>query len=48
VELAASTIDGTKLWRTFVEPPWSYAMVGDDVHLDVMGERSRFHKRTGP
>jgi len=48
LELAAWTTDGTKLWRTFVEPPWSYAMVGDDVHLDVMGERTRFPKRTGP
>jgi len=48
LELAAWTTDGTKLWRTFVEPPWSYAMVDDDVHLDVMGERTRFHKRTGP
>src|SRR5262245_27941237 len=48
LELAAWTVDGEKLWRTFVEPPWSYAMIGDDVHLDVMGERSRFHKRTGP
>jgi hypothetical protein len=48
LELAAWTTSGEKLWRTFVEPPWSYEMVGDAVHLDVMGARSTFHKRTGP
>ena len=48
LELAAWTTTGEKLWRTFVEPPWSYEMVGDEVHLDVMGERSSFSKRTGP
>jgi hypothetical protein len=48
LELAAWTTNGEKLWRTFVEPPWSYAMIGDEVHLDVMGARSTFDKRTGP
>jgi hypothetical protein len=48
LELAAWTASGEKLWRTFVEPPWSYELVGDDVHLDVMGSRTTFSKHTGP
>jgi hypothetical protein len=48
LELAAWTTTGEKLWRTFVEPPWSYELAGDEVHLDVMGARTSFPKRTGP
>jgi hypothetical protein len=48
LELAAWTTSGEKLWTTFVEPPWSYDVVGHDVHLDVMGTRSAFNKHTGP
>jgi hypothetical protein len=48
LELAAWTTAGVKLWSTFVEPPWSYAVVGPDVHLDVMGTAHAFPARTGP
>lgn len=48
LELAAWTTNGTKLWSTFVEPPWSYQLAGDEVHLDVMGTHSAFNKHTGP
>ncbi len=51
LELAAWTLDGTKLSSSFVEPPWSYEMDGEMVHLDVMGEKCSFsieHGRPGP
>lgn len=48
VGLAAWTTDGLKLWSTFVEPPWDYTVVGDTVHLNVMGKRSDFPLLSGP
>ena len=48
LELAAWNIDGTKLWSTFVEPPWSYEVADDVVHLDVMGVMSDFSLKCGP
>lgn len=48
LELAAWTIEGKKLWTMFVEPPWSYNIVGDEVHLDVMGRESGFPIANGP
>lgn len=48
LELAAWTADGEKLWSTFVEPPWEYAVDGDAVVLDVMGAKTRFSLRRGP
>jgi hypothetical protein len=48
LELAAWNLHGEKLWTTFVEPPWDYAVHTDDVHLDVMGLKSVFPLRTGP
>jgi hypothetical protein len=48
LEFAAWDINGQKLWSTFVEPPWSYEIHGDQVALDVMGKRSRFAIATGP
>jgi hypothetical protein len=47
LELAAFNLDGTKRWTTFVEPPWSYEVRDGIVHLDVMGNLSRFPLRDG-
>ncbi|TDD16430.1 hypothetical protein E1218_29840 [Kribbella turkmenica] len=48
LELAAWSTNGAKLWTTYVEPPWTYRLVGEDIHLDVMGKHSAFNKHTGP
>ena len=48
VELAAWTVEGQKLWSTFVEPPWSYTVSDEEVTVDVMGKISRFSLRNGP
>ena len=48
VEFAAWDINGRKLWSTFVEPPWSYEIRGDQVELDVMGRKSTFVLAIGP
>ena len=48
LELAAWSANGDKLWSTRVEPPWTYAVDGGTVSLDVMGEPSSFPVRTGP
>lgn len=48
LELAAWTIQGEKLWSTFVEPPWDHEVRDDVVYLDVMGNHSSFPPRTGP
>lgn len=46
--LAAWDVEGLKLWERFVEPPWSYAVDGEQLLLEVMGEESSFPLRTGP
>lgn len=38
LEFAVWSERGEKLWACFVEPPWSYAVDGDVVCLDIMGE----------
>jgi hypothetical protein len=48
LELAAWDTTGQKIWSTFVEPPWSYRVTADIVHLDVMGKTSSFPIETGP
>lgn len=48
LELAAWDVRARKLWTTFVEPPWSYTVHKETVHLDVMGKLSSFHLATGP
>jgi hypothetical protein len=48
LELAAWDTHGKKLWTTFVEPPWTYRVDGDQVHLDVMGSKSSFSISSGP
>jgi hypothetical protein len=48
LELAAWTLEGKKLWSTFVEPPWFYEVRGARVYLDVMGRKSVFDLGNGP
>jgi hypothetical protein len=48
LELAAWDLRAAKLWSTFVEPPWSYAVAGDRVRLDVMGRVTDFPLTGGP
>ena len=48
LELAVWNIHGEKLWSTFVEPPWSYTIERDTIHLDVMGKQSSFSLPFGP
>ena len=48
LELAAWTIQGEKLWTTFVEPPWGYTVQSDQIVLDVMGIQTEFDHREGP
>ena len=48
LELAAWDLEGSKLWSTFVEPPWDYDVRGTQLELDVMGKKSRFTAKTGP
>ncbi|GAA0580321.1 hypothetical protein GCM10010172_76640 [Paractinoplanes ferrugineus] len=48
LELAAWTVDGEKLWTTFVEPPWSYDIDAGRVRVDVMGSVRSFDLRRGP
>lgn len=45
---AAWDVSGTKLWETFVEPPWVYRVDRGEVELDVMGSVRRFDLRRGP
>lgn len=48
LEFAAWSTTGTKLWTTFVEPPWHYTIREDMIELDVMGTISTFPIATGP
>jgi hypothetical protein len=48
LELAAWDIGGSKLWTTFVEPPWDYTVRDDVICVDVMGRSSAFPLRSGP
>jgi len=48
LELAAWNLEGTKLWTTFVEPPWSYEVTDDVLQLDIMGVKSEFSPHRGP
>ena len=48
LELAAWDIRAQKHWATSVEPPWSYTIENDSVHLEVMGNKSRFPIEQGP
>jgi hypothetical protein len=48
LELAAWDIRGRKLWSTYVEPPWTYAVEGKLLQLDVMGKLTSFPIATGP
>jgi hypothetical protein len=48
LELEAWTRSVGKLWTTFVEPPWSYLVAGEQVQLDVMGKNTEFPVTSGP
>jgi len=48
LEFAAWTRGGEKLWTAFVEPPWSYRVIGERVQLDVMGKKTEFPVSAGP
>jgi hypothetical protein len=48
LEFAAWARTGEKLWTMFVEPPWSYQVVGERVRLDVMGKKTEFPVSSGP
>lgn len=48
IEMAAWTVDGVKVWTTFVEPPWSYDVTDGTVRLDVMGTITSFALENGP
>jgi hypothetical protein len=48
LEFAAWDARAQKLWTTFVEPPWTYNVMGRLVELDVMGTKSTFPIMTGP
>jgi len=48
LELAAWSTKGEKLWTTFVEPPWDYAIRGELLALNVMGKMREFPLQTGP
>jgi hypothetical protein len=39
LEFAVWSTSGVKLWTTFVEPPWEASFNGDNVTLDVMGNK---------
>ncbi|MFC6565509.1 hypothetical protein [Actinoplanes utahensis] len=46
--IAAWRTDGTRLWTTFAEPPWSYRVVAGQIVLDVMGTVRTFDLHRGP
>ena len=48
LEFSAWDLHAKKLWTTFVEPPWEYAIEAGQVNLDVMGTKVAFNIHTGP
>ncbi len=48
VELAAWSIQGQKLWSTFVEPPYTFKVERGIVVTEVMGDEQSFPINTGP
>jgi hypothetical protein len=47
-ELAAWDIYGNKLWNRATEPPWTYSVENNILHLQVMDIEQSFPLRTGP
>ena len=47
LEIAGLDLHGRRLWSRDVEPPWTYAVDGDRVLLDVMGETTMLSLATG-
>lgn len=48
LELAVWNNRGEKLWSTFVEPPWSYRLDENTIHIGVMGSVASFPLYEGP
>ena len=48
LELAAYSLQGEKLWTSFVDPPWTYTVEGDVIMLNVMGSISQLSLERGP
>lgn len=46
--IAVWTIQGKKEWAQFVEPPWTYMIDNETMHLDVMGYVLSFPLGSGP
>lgn len=47
LEFSVWSSRGKKLWSRFVEPPWYFVVQGDEVVLDVMGDRQTFGLLSG-
>jgi hypothetical protein len=47
-DMFAYSLAGDQIWSAYVEPPWSYTVEGDKVHLDVMGKLTEFPLLSGP
>ena len=47
-ELAAWDLYGRKKWSARVEPPWSYRVERNEVHVDMRGQRFTFPVSVGP
>jgi len=48
LEVAVWNIQGKKVWSQFVEPPWTYRIEGETMHLDVMDHVNSFPLSAGP
>jgi len=47
LEIAGWSPAGNKIWSRFVEPPWSYQVLGEIIELDVMGTKKSLYLATG-
>lgn len=47
LEFAVWSVEGKKLWSTFVEPPWHFDVAGDRVILNVMGKKTAYDLQSG-
>lgn len=47
LELGVYTLDGQEIWSTFVQPPWTFEITGNEVKLNVMGEITYRDLKTG-
>lgn len=47
LEFGVWTETGEKLWTTFVNPPWTYTIEGDQVHIDDFDAKRVHDLKTG-